>query len=117
MTAPIGGNGIGGAFGGGVNGLAGRRPLGLDIAGEHASRALGGKDAPSFGDTLKAALGQVSEAQDTAHDYVQRFLRGEAVELYQVMAATEEAGIAIEMLVELRNKFTEAYRSVVAMQS
>ena len=44
-------------------------------------------------------------------------MRGEAVELHQVMAATEEAGIAVEMLVELRNKFTEAYRSVIAMQS
>jgi flagellar hook-basal body complex protein FliE len=33
------------------------------------------------------------------------------------MAATEEAGIALEMLVEVRNKLTEAYRSVINMQS
>lgn len=117
MTAPIGGGsgfwppqyGVGGAS---------RRPLGLDIAGEGARRpgAAAPTDGPSFGDTLKQALGQVSEASETASDYVQRFVRGEPVELHQVMAATEEAGIAIEMLVELRNKFTEAYRAVANMQ-
>jgi flagellar hook-basal body complex protein FliE len=32
------------------------------------------------------------------------------------MAATEEAGIALEMLIEVRNKFTEAYRTVINMQ-
>lgn len=115
MTAPIGGSG--GFSSGGIGGAA-RRPLGLDVAGEGAARTIGGGDAgPSFGDTLKNALGQVSEVQDTAQDYVQRFVRGEAVELHQVMAATEEAGIAVEMLVEIRNKFTEAYRSVINMQS
>lgn len=117
MTAPIGGGGN--FFGGNVGGTTGRRPLGLDIAGEGSSRngGVGGVDGPSFGDTLKDALGKVSETQDTAQDYMQRFVRGEQVELHQVMAATEEAGIAVEMLVELRNKFTEAYRAVISMQS
>jgi flagellar hook-basal body complex protein FliE len=72
---------------------------------------------PSFGDTLKRALGEVSNAQDNATDQMQRFMRGEPVELHQVMAAAEESGIALEMLVELRNKFTEAYRTLVNMQS
>jgi flagellar hook-basal body complex protein FliE len=34
-----------------------------------------------------------------------------------MMAAGEEAGIALEMMVELRNKVTEAYRTLVNMQS
>lgn len=71
----------------------------------------------SFGDTLKNALGEVSEVQDNAQAIVQAFIRGESVELHEVMAATEEAGIALEMLVELRNKFTEAYRTLINMQS
>lgn len=96
------------------------RRIGLDIAGENGiPRRLttpGSGDGPSFGDTLKKALGEVSQAQDTAQDYMQRFVRGEPVELHQVMAATEEAGLAIDMLVELRNKLTEAYRTVINMQ-
>jgi flagellar hook-basal body complex protein FliE len=78
---------------------------------------IGKGDGPSFGDTLKRALGEVSNAQDNATDQMQRFMRGEPVELHQVMAAAEESGIALEMLVELRNKFTEAYRTLVNMQS
>ena len=48
---------------------------------------------------------------------IQAFLRGDQVELHQVMAATEEAGIALEMLIEIRNKFTDAYRTLINMQS
>jgi flagellar hook-basal body complex protein FliE len=78
---------------------------------------IGESHGPSFGDTLKQALAEVSGAQDNATEQVGRFLRGEHVELHQVMAATEEAGIALEMLIEIRNKFTEAYRSVINMQN
>jgi flagellar hook-basal body complex protein FliE len=81
--------------------------------------SLGGKAAggASFGDALQNALGEVSEVQDNAQEIVAAYLRGDQVELHQVMAATEEAGIALEMLVEVRNKLTEAYRSVINMQS
>ena len=72
---------------------------------------------PSFSDTLKKAIEDISAAQDNADATVQAYLRGEPVELHQVMAASEEAGIALELLVELRNKLTEAYRTIVNMQS
>jgi flagellar hook-basal body complex protein FliE len=70
----------------------------------------------SFGDALRDALGEVSQLQDTARDAIGAFLRGEPVELHEVMAATEEAGIALELLIEVRNKLLEAYRSVINMQ-
>ena len=76
-----------------------------------------GTGGASFGDTLKDALGEVSDVQDNAQDIVAAYLRGDQVELHQVMAATEEAGIALELLVEIRNKLTEAYRTVINMQS
>lgn len=71
----------------------------------------------SFADTLKNAVGGVVELQDHAKDVMGMFLRGEHVELHEVMAAAEEAGLALEMLIEMRNKVTEAYRSVINMQS
>lgn len=73
--------------------------------------------APSFGRTLQEALGQVSALQDRARDAISAFLRGEPVEVHQVMAAAEEAGIALEMLIEVRNKLMEAYRTVMNMQT
>ncbi len=42
---------------------------------------------------------------------------GENVERHQVMAASEEAGLALDLLVEMRNKVVEAYRTMINMQS
>jgi len=78
---------------------------------------VGAGNGPSFGDTLKKFVNQVSDSQDVASDLVQRFVNGEPVELHQVMSKTEEASISLELLIEVRNKFTEAYRSVMSMQS
>lgn len=71
----------------------------------------------SFADTLKNALGEVQGAQTDARDAIDAFLRGEPVEIHDVMAASEEAGIALDMLIEVRNKLADAYRTVMQMQS
>jgi flagellar hook-basal body complex protein FliE len=106
MTAPISG----------FQGFNGPQGLRLDIAGENArSMFKTDPDGPSFADSLKRALNEVSTSQETAQDYIQRFVRGEPVELHQVMAAAEEASISLEMLVEMRNKIMDAYRTVVTM--
>ena len=71
---------------------------------------------PGFGDLFTKALNDTSGLQDDAKEMIGAFLRGEPVELHQVMAASEEAAISLELLVEIRNKLTEAYRSVMNMQ-
>lgn len=99
---------------GGLQGVGAASPLGVSRVG-----SLPLKDdstQPSFADALRRAVGDVSELQGQAHDSIGAFLRGEPVEIHEVMAATEEAGIALEMLIEIRNKLTEAYRSVIQMQ-
>lgn len=73
--------------------------------------------APGFGDTLKSMLGDVQQLQDSSSDAIGSFLRGDPVEIHEVMAAVEEAGIALDFLIELRNSLTEAYRTVVGMQT
>ena len=89
--------------------------VGLDI-GDRRISFLSDSNGLSFGDTLKKALNEVSSTQDNAADLMGKFMRGEPVELHQVMAATEEAGISLEMLIEVRNKFADAYRTVINMQ-
>ncbi|HEX6039392.1 flagellar hook-basal body complex protein FliE [Longimicrobium sp.] len=87
-------------------------------AGRGVIRGTAAADGPSFADTFKQALGQVSAVQDDAAQKVNAFVSGDpSVELHQVMAATEEAGIALEMLVEVRNKVLEAWQSLSTMQS
>jgi flagellar hook-basal body complex protein FliE len=77
---------------------------------------FGNNKGTSFADTLQRALGEVSVMQTEAQDAIGAFVRGEPIEIHEVMAAAEEAGIALEMLIEIRNKLTEAYRSVMQMQ-
>lgn len=77
----------------------------------------GATKGTSFSDTLKQVVSNVSDQQDVAADYATRFARGEPVELHQVMASQEEASLSLEMLVEVRNKFLDAYKSVINMQS
>src|SRR5881275_3282721 len=77
-------------------------------------RGPGATEGASFGDTLKQFVGDVSAQQDAATDLQGRFMRGDNVELHQVMAATEEASVSLDLMVELRNKVTDAYRSLVA---
>jgi flagellar hook-basal body complex protein FliE len=79
---------------------------------------LGGGDGAGspFGDLLTRALGDVTRIQDAKADIIGAFLRGENVELHQVMAAAEEASLSLEMLVETRNKLTDAYRTIMNMQ-
>ena len=74
-------------------------------------------EGPSFGDTLKQFVSGVSDAQDAAGDLRDKFVRGDPVELHQVMAASEEASLSLELMVELRNKVTEAYRQLINIQS
>ena len=110
-----GSTGIGGNAGaaGGIGGPDAAKRYTFDI-GKGDGTAAGG---PSFGDTLTKAINQFSDAQDRSAELTQKFIRGENVELHQVMAAGEEAGIALEMMIELRNKFTDAYRTLINMQS
>jgi flagellar hook-basal body complex protein FliE len=71
---------------------------------------------PSFAETLTRVVNDTQQMQEDAAAIVGRFVRGEPVEIHQVMAASEEAGIALEFLVEMRNKLTDAYRSVMNTQ-
>jgi len=102
MTSPQGAPGLGG-----VAGVGGDRGIAVPFTRP---------EGPSFGETLEKAINEVSAAQDRSADMTAAFARGEPVEMHQVMAAAEEAGIALEMFVELRNKVTEAYRTLINMQ-
>lgn len=83
-----------------------------------AGTAGGAADiGPSFKDTFTRALNEVSDTRERGAELAQRFANGEQVELHSVMAASEEAGLALDLAIEMRNKVVEAYRSLINMQS
>ncbi|HEY4100163.1 MAG TPA: flagellar hook-basal body complex protein FliE [Gemmatimonadales bacterium] len=73
-------------------------------------------DGPGFGDLLTRALGGAESMQQQKDNVIGAFLRGDPVELHQVMAAAEEASLSLQLLVETRNKLTSAYQSLMNTQ-
>jgi len=90
------------------------RALELDRATQKLD--LTDRQTESFGDVFKKVINDTSGMQDDAQNLIGSFLRGEPVDLHQVMAASEEAQISLQLLVELRNKLTDAYRAVMNTQ-
>lgn len=101
-----------------VGGAGGLDPTSRARPGVQDSPELPGaeEDAPSFQDTLKKALGEVENLEENSRETIQAFIQGKEVEVHEVMAAAEEAGIALDMLIEVRNKFLQSYRTLINMQ-
>jgi flagellar hook-basal body complex protein FliE len=73
-------------------------------------------EGPSFQETLKSALSEVNDLQLEAGEMQRRMIAGEPVDLHEVMISAEEAGIAFDLMMEVRNKLLEAYQEIQRMQ-
>ncbi len=69
----------------------------------------------NFADTLKQFVNSVNDLQSKAGDSERAFLNGDIKDVHQVMIAVEEASVAFELLMEIRNKLLEAYQSLQRM--
>jgi flagellar hook-basal body complex protein FliE len=73
-------------------------------------------EGASFADTLKRALGEVNELQSQRDDMVENMVAGEVTEVHDVMMAAEEAQLAFELMLEVRNRLLESYQELMRMQ-
>jgi len=69
----------------------------------------------SFADVLSGLVNDVNGLQASAAELRNQLVAGEGGDLHQAMIAAEEAGIAIELLIEVRNKIIEAYQQLMRM--
>jgi flagellar hook-basal body complex protein FliE len=69
-----------------------------------------------FADIIKSTIQQVSQAQNTGAQAIEKLNTGNAESLHEVMLAVEEADISLKMLVQMRNKALSAYDEVMRMQ-
>jgi len=80
------------------------------LAGERAGRAEG------FREVFSEAVGTVERFRRDSHDSVERFLSGEGEELHRVAMATQQAELAFELFLQVRNKVVQAYQEIMRMQ-
>lgn len=73
------------------------------------------EEIESFGNLLESFVNDVNGLQKNADQMVQRFALGEVEDVHQVVVAAEEANIAFQLLLEIRNKLVDAYHELMRM--
>jgi flagellar hook-basal body complex protein FliE len=86
-------------------------------AASEAGRAVAPTPAPGagFADTLHTALKQVSAVQEHSSQMQVAYERGQVTDIAQVMLARQEAGVAFEATLQVRNKLLNAYQDIMRM--
>ncbi|MBD3256940.1 flagellar hook-basal body complex protein FliE [candidate division GN15 bacterium] len=84
-------------------------------ASKPESSPVAGPGQPKFADLVSDLLNDVNELQNEAGQIQQAFLAGEPVELHEVMIKAEEAGLSMDLLLEIRNKLVNAYNEIIRM--
>lgn len=88
-------------------------------AGTQAAQGQSGVEAqaPSggFARSLKGALDNVSAVQANAESVTDAYQRGEVTDVAKVMLARQQAGVAFEATLQVRNKLLSAYQDIMRM--
>lgn len=95
-------------FGSGPIGPTGPGPSSPGMVGDHGPRyptPPGG----SFLDLLKSSVNEVNHMQHNAGDKIRKYVTGEIGSLHEVMIASEEAGVAFNLLMQIRNQLMRAW--------
>lgn len=71
--------------------------------------------AASFGNSLRDALDNVNSTQSRASGITEAYERGEVTDIAKVMLARQEAGVAFEATLQVRNKLLSAYQETMRM--
>lgn len=70
----------------------------------------------SFKEALGSAVEELNRLQHNADQAVTSLALGETVDLHNVTIAVEEASVAFQLAMQVRNKLVEAYQEVMRMQ-
>ena len=69
-----------------------------------------------FGNILKDAVSQVNHLEDKAHIAVEGLMKGTGIDVHQAMIAAENASMAFDFAMALRNKAIHSYQNIMGMQ-
>lgn len=69
-----------------------------------------------FADYLKKALDKVNDIQVDSETASLDLMTGKTSDIHQVMLASEEAKLSLELAVQIRNKLVDSYQEIMRMQ-
>ena len=86
------------------------------IPDEGAATGPAGETATSFKDTLKGLLNDVNDRVQDSNDNTRALATGKTNDIEKVITSVEEANLAMQFTIAVRNKIMDAYKEVSAMQ-
>lgn len=90
-------------------------PLKATLEAKEVQKPTSAQEA-SFGQWLKQSLTEVSQLQKTSDDATRKLITGQSSDIHGTMIAMQKAGIALDLVMEVRNKVIAAYDEVKRMQ-
>ena len=88
----------------------------VHTAAQAAPQTGGAPNPPGgFGDALSQALHGVATTQGNAEALSAGYERGEVTDVAKVMLARQEAGVAFEATLQVRNRLLSAYQDIMRM--
>lgn len=76
----------------------------------------GSERSEKFVDTIKELVSDTNSLQKEAAESRDKFIKGEPIDLHDVMISAQKAKTSFELLMELRNKGLDLYRETLRMQ-
>ena len=70
----------------------------------------------SFSNVLSDAISKVNDSEVNANNKIESLIKGEDVEMHEVMLAMQESVLSLQALIEVRNKTFEAYQEISKLQ-
>ena len=86
------------------------------LQGAQSAQATQAVQGVSFGDVLNQFVSEVNDKQIASGQAVNDLLSGKDIPLHQAMIAMQEAGVAFQLMVEVRNKLLDGYQELMRMQ-
>ncbi len=86
-----------------------------DLGAATSRAAVGSGGQSDFSETLQGAMSQVEQLHTDAQGKVAGMLDGTGDDVHSAMIAVEKAGLAFEMMVQVRNKIVQAYQTISQM--
>lgn len=96
-----------------INPIAGITPISstpLNISSGEASQPR------AFQKVLEGTIGTIESLNSNAGTAVQNFLSGQNEDLHTTILATQQAEMAFELGLQVRNKVVSAYQEIMKMQ-
>jgi flagellar hook-basal body complex protein FliE len=86
------------------------------LSAAQASKVTGTSKSGNFGGLMQDALQQLNQLQHEADSAAVQVASGQSADLHNALITVEEASLALQLGLQVRNKLVESYQEVMRMQ-